>query len=280
MTSKSVSIGKPGDGGINEDAALARPDLIAVSDGAGGGGLFADRWSRYLVEHLPDAPICSAEELDAWVGDIWEPFYNACEEEAKQVGGMTLDKFYDEGSFATLAAVWKVSDKECRWISYGDSVAFHYNCSTKILEHSFGSIVDFDEAPYLINCKDEIDKEGVRAGSFLTYSDSLVFVTSDALAHYIIMMYEVASEDKYRQELDEAESKCSKNCNYIKVAKALHINDFENDVINKLVNTIGHPANFQRHIQSLLRKGLIAYDDYSLAMLKNSTIEQIKMYYK
>ena len=70
------------------------------------------------------------------------------------------------------------------------------------------------------------------------------------------------------QEFDEAESKCSKNCNYIKVAKALHINDFENDVIKKLVNTIGHTTNFQRHIHSLLRKGLIAYDDYSLAMLK------------
>ena len=45
------------------------------------------------------------------------------------------------------------------------------------------------------------------------------------------------------QEFDEAESKCSKNCNYIKVAKALHINVFENYVINKLVNTIGHTTN-------------------------------------
>ena len=37
--------------------------------------------------------------------------------------------------------------------------------------------------------------------------------------------------------------------------------DFEKDVINKLVNTIGHTTNFQRHIQSLLKKGLIAYDE-------------------
>ena len=52
------------------------------------------------------------------------------------------------------------------------------------------------------------------------------------------------------------------------MARTLHFNDFEKDVINKLVNTIGHTTNFQRHIQSLLRKGLIAYDDYSLAILK------------
>lgn len=267
MTYKSVSIGKPGDGGINEDAVLARPDLIAVSDGAGGGGLFADRWSRYLVKHLPDAPICSAEELDAWVGDIWEPFYNDCEEEAKQVGGMTLDKFYDEGSFATLAAVWKVSDKECRWISYGDSVAFHYNCSTKILEHSFGSIVDFDKAPYLINCKDEIDKEGVRAGSFLTDSDSLVFVTSDALAHYIIMMYEVCNKEHCSLEIQKVLASGSKNENFMRMALSLTKMDFEEDVVNKLNRCVGNKMNFRRHIEKLYRNNLLAYDDYSLALI-------------
>ena len=63
------------------------------------------------------------------------------------------------------------------------------------------------------------------------------------------------------------------------MARTLHFNDFEKDVINKLVNTIGHPTNFQRHIQSLLRKGLIAYDDYSLAMfIKSKTMELIRMY--
>ena len=60
------------------------------------------------------------------------------------------------------------------------------------------------------------------------------------------------------------------------MAKALHINNFENDVINKLVNTIGHTTNFQRHIQSLLKKGLIAYDDYSLAILKKMHNENDK----
>ena len=79
-------------------------------------------------------------------------------------------------------------------------------------------------------------------------------------------MYEVASEDKYRQELDEAESKYSKNSNYIKVARAIREVKFEKDVINKLTNTVGHLTNFRRHVQSLIRKGLIAYDDYSLAM--------------
>ena len=49
------------------------------------------------------------------------------------------------------------------------------------------------------------------------------------------------------------------------MAKAMGRVNFEKDIINKLTNTINHPTNFRRHIQSLIRKGLIAYDDYSIA---------------
>lgn len=50
---KSVSIAKPNDHTPNEDAVFCSPRCIAVSDGAGGCGLYADEWSRYLMEHLP-----------------------------------------------------------------------------------------------------------------------------------------------------------------------------------------------------------------------------------
>lgn len=266
MRSFANSIGKPEQGCINEDAVIARENIIAVSDGAGGGGLFAERWSKYLLNHLPSTPISSADELDAWISDIWEPYYNQCEEDAKQLGGLSLNKFYDEGSFATLVAVWKLSDTECQWVSFGDSVAFHYNYRTKQLEHSFCSLADFDKPPYLINCKDELLKEGFRKGTFQTDSDSVVFVACDALAHYIMMTYEIANADRFRQELKIAESNYSKNSNYIKMARIVRGINFEKDVINKLTNTIGHPTNFMRYLQSLIRKGLIAYDDYSIAM--------------
>ena len=68
---RSISIGKFERRAVNEDAAVARRNMIAVSDGAGGGGLFADRWSRYLVKHLPKAAIESAGQLDAWIASIW-----------------------------------------------------------------------------------------------------------------------------------------------------------------------------------------------------------------
>ena len=125
---RSISIAKIGEGLINEDAAKATEKWIAVSDGAGGGGVFADLWSKYLVDHLPGEPIMDYQTFDAWIDGIWEPFYNECEEIAKREGGMLLNKFYNEGSFATLVAVWK----DGHWMSYGDSVAFCYNRDVKL----------------------------------------------------------------------------------------------------------------------------------------------------
>lgn len=267
MKSKRISIGKLEEGSVNEDAAIARENMIAVSDGAGGGGLFAEKWSRYLIDNLPELPIMSAKQLDSWLEEIWEPFYNYCEDKAKSMGGMTLDKFYDEGSFATLVAVWKTSESKCVWMCYGDSVAFHYNFATHRLEHSFGSLSDFDKPPYLINCKDELNRDGFRYGTFDIDEASLLFVCSDALAHYVLMMYEVSRQEVFGEELHEAESNHSKNENYIKAAKALGKFDFEKDIIYKLLKCVGHETNFKRHITKLARLGLLAFDDYSIAYL-------------
>ena len=73
---KALSIAKIDEGSINEDAAKATERWIAVSDGAGGGGVFADKWAQYLVVHLPDEPILNFSEFDKWLDSIWEQFYN------------------------------------------------------------------------------------------------------------------------------------------------------------------------------------------------------------
>ena len=246
----------------NEDAVIAKDNLIAVSDGAGGGGVFADKWSKYLVEHLPDKPIKTFSAFDKWIDGIWEPFYNDCEKIAKKEGGMLLNKFYDEGSFATLVAVWRTG----HWISYGDSVAFCYDKETGVLQHTFGHIVDFNNPPYLINCKDPSDEKGFKYGKFEINENCMVFAASDALAHYILLMYEVAHKDVYAEELQEAINAMTKNSNLVKTAMRLRKLDFAKDVIQKLLNC-KYPQQLELHIGRLKRWGFIGHDDYSLAIL-------------
>ena len=235
---RTISLAKFEEGIINEDAVIAKENLIAVSDGAGGGGVFADLWSKYLVEHLPEKPIKNYKAFDKWIDGIWEPFYNDCEEKAKAEGGMFLNKFYDEGSFATLVE----------------------------LQHSFTRLADFNNPPYLINCKDPLDENGFRSGKFKIDKDCIVFAASDALAHYILMMYEIAHMDSIGKELDEAIEAQTKNSNYIKSALRLRKLDFAKDVIQKLLNC-KYPQQLELHIGRLKRWGFIGHDDYSLAIL-------------
>ena len=259
---RAISLAKFEEGIVNEDAVIARKELIAVSDGAGGGGVFAERWSQYLVDHLPVKPIKNYKEFDKWIDGIWEPFYNNCEEEAKRIGGLFLNKFYDEGSFATLVAVWENGT----WISYGDSVGFCYNRKTGILQHSFSKLTDFNNPPYLINCKDPLDKKGFKAGQFKVDDDCMIFAASDTLAHYILMMYEVAHRDWYGEELVEAVDAQTKNSNFLKSAMRLRKMDFAKAVIQKLENC-KHPQQLKLHIESLKRWGFIGHDDYSLVIM-------------
>lgn len=258
---RAISLAKFEEGITNEDATLARADVIAVSDGAGGGGVFADIWSKYLVEHLPNEPIVDFNAFDKWIDSIWEPFYNDCEELAKKEGGMLLNKFYDEGSFATLVAIWKNG----QWISYGDSVAFCYDKKTGELQHSFNHLLDFNNPPYLINCKDPLNDIGFKCGQFRLTEDSIIFAASDALAHYILMMYEVAHLDVFKDELLKAIDAQTRNSNFIKTAMSIEGLDFDKDVINKLWNCRTWPF-LRNHIKSLKNNGLIGHDDYSLVM--------------
>ena len=116
--SYGVSIPKLNDNIPNEDSLCKSDNLIAVSDGAGGCGLFAREWSKYLLRHIPKKRVITCfAEFDKWVDGIWEAFYNEYEAVAKAGDGIFLNKFYNEGACATVAAAWRVSEEECRWVA-------------------------------------------------------------------------------------------------------------------------------------------------------------------
>lgn len=246
---------------LNEDAAIAKKNVIAVSDGAGGGGVFAERWSKYLLKKLPSSPISSFKELDAWVDSIWETFYNECESEAKKRGGLFLEKFYDEGSFATLAVAWKTSDTNWNWITYGDSVVFCYDKVTGNLDYSPIRLADFNKPPYLISDKDPLKEDGFNYGCFNVTKNSVVFAATDALSHYILMMYELSKKNGHEEEIKEALAAKTKNSNYIETALNMQISFSE--VLKRLLN---RNTDFKTKLRRLEREGILGHDDYSVAV--------------
>lgn len=149
---------------------------------------------------------------------------------AKEGNGIFLNKFYNEGACATVAAAWRVPDCECRWVAYGDSVVFHYNRKSGLLEHSFTRLADFGRPPMLVSCKDPLVEEGFRCGAFHLDEDSVVFAASDALSHYVLMMYELANSGKFGEELAEEALRRSGNSALLWAAEAIRF-DFQADVL-------------------------------------------------
>ena len=265
MNFHCITIAKPGQGTVNEDAATARETVVAVSDGAGGGGVFADLWAQYLLDKLPSQPLRSFNELDSWIDGIWELFFNDREHYAKlQDDGMLLEKFYNEGSFATLAAIWP-ADGEMLWTTYGDTVAFHYDFATSVLTSSLFHLTDFALPPYLISCKDPLLPEGFNCGTFEKNDTSVYFVTSDSLAHYILAMYMAEHRDRFESELAAAAAAHHRNAIPVREMLALPKVNFEKR-LKKLLN-IKRSGNFRQHIESLMAQHLIALDDYSIAAI-------------
>jgi hypothetical protein len=214
-----------------------------------------------------DKPIKSFEQLDRWIDGIWEFFYNEHEKQAKENdNSMLLNKFYDEGSFATLAVAWRKEDK-CDWVAYGDSVVFHYSQKTGKLEHSFTRLVDFARPPILISCKDPLEEQGFRSGIFKLDDTSVVFAASDTLSHYILMMYELAHRDQYMDELEEERLSMTSNSQLLQTASELHFS-FHDDVIKPLQKASSSEKDFSQWLHSLYNQGILDMDDFSLAFLE------------
>ena len=269
---RGVSIAKWNDHVANEDSFFSSDTCIAVSDGAGGCGLFADEWSKYLIEQLPkNKPITSFTELDEWVDGIWETFYNEHEERAKEGDGILLNKYYNEGSCATIAAAWITGDKQCKWMAYGDSVVFHYSQDTGVLEHSFTKLSDFSNPPRLVSCKDPLEEEGFSSGDFYLDESSVVFAASDALSHYIMMMYELSKSKEYGAELAEEYLKASGNSQLLKTAEMLRLN-FTNKVIVKLLQVSDSQLTFEEYLKKLYRQGVIDIDDFTICWMSHDVL--------
>ena len=266
---RGVSIVKWNDHVANEDSFFSSDTCIAVSDGAGGCGLFADEWSQYLIEQLPkNKPITSFTELDEWVNGIWESFYNEHEEKAKQGDGILLNKFYNEGSCATIAVAWKINEKVAKWMAYGDSVVFHYSFQTGILEYSFTKLADFSDPPRLVSCKDPLEEESFRCGDFDLDESSVVFAASDALSHYILMMYELAHCKEFGEELAEEYLKQSGNSQLLKTAETMKF-DFWKDVLQSLLDATSSSSWFELYLKELNSKGILDMDDFTLVYFKS-----------
>ena len=181
---------------MNEDAIIEHSYGVALSDGAGGCGLFAAQWAKVLVEHMPCKPLISVKQMSEWITGFWEPFYEKHLLIA-QSDPFLLNKYENEGSLATYSALW--IDKELNKISYttyGDSMVLIYDKISGELsvQNYFNDFSVCNKAPYLLNWKDEV----IAPNSFVhepwidAEPNKVYMLASDALAQMIYAYYLVS----------------------------------------------------------------------------------------
>lgn len=93
-----------------------------------------------------------------------------------------------------------------------------------------------------------------------------MFAASDALSHYVLMMYELSKSEEFESELMELRMKRTSNSQLLQMAEKEALK-FYDDVLNPLLRSVDSEADFKELMESLCVKKLIDTDDYTLAIL-------------
>lgn len=134
------------------------------------------------------------------------------------------------------------------------------------MEHSFTRLADFSNPPLLVSCKDPLKADGFRCGTYHLDDTSEVFAASDALSHYVLMMYELSKRSEFESELMEVQMKQTRNSLLLQMAEKKSF-DFEKDVITPLLSSAESEYTFKSLLESLYSQKVIEADDYTLAIL-------------
>ena len=247
----------------NEDALNISVDKLAVCDGAGGIGILADKWSETLAANIPDEPFENAQAVDKWIAGFWEDFYNS-HIQLVQNDPWKIKKFEEEGSLATLLALWHLKGNKFVCQTYGDTVYFIYNTKENSLriQENMRSINSFNLNPPLINWQ----TEHIQATDFYTYKIELkpseqLILASDGIAMYIHAAY-LSYSGKIGEEITE--TKMQKIADYFTDNP---IKDFK-QWLDKLKEALADEKAFKELASDWHKNKALPNDDYTLVFVE------------
>ena len=95
----------------------------------------------------------------------------------------------------------------------------------------------------------------------------VVLIASDALSHYIMMMYELTKTKEYGAELAEEYLKASGNSQLLKTAETMKF-EFGQDVLQSLLDATSSDSLFEQYLKKLNSEGILDLDDFTLVYFK------------
>jgi hypothetical protein len=246
-------------------------NLFAMSDGAGGAGIYCKEWANHIVNNQPEFPILSNEEGNKWFKILSKSFYDFIKPKINYDNLFIGDRFDREGSYATLLYLWVSKTEKKYYLSgIGDTTLFHFK---KTNGDYFISLVEpiskqssLDNNPELLNWQKTL--EYLLASKSVDYENGdTIIIATDSLSRRII--YQLINIDE----------KNTKNCLNETLVKNLrsdfikHINETNKmtcvkklvDYLRKLINM--DIASFRDELKIWVDRNELEKDDYSLIII-------------
>jgi hypothetical protein len=243
----------------NEDSVYISENIIAVSDGAGGIGLFANKWSQILVQNISNKPFNNIEAIEIWISGFWEEFYHFYLERIKD-DPWKINKFESEGSAATLSVLWHIEENKFHYQSYGDTALFIFNHLTGELkiQSNLRSANSFSTNPPLINWQTEkLATEAFYTETITLNENEEIIVATDGIANYIHLAYLVYIDD-IKEELTDP-----KNQKIVDHFRKKPIKDYK-DFLTKLKISLSTDKTFKTLMNRLHKYECLPNDDYTM----------------
>jgi hypothetical protein len=247
----------------NEDALYISDERIVVCDGAGGTGIFADKWAGKLVESTPDKPFADVKEMDEWIEGIWENFYNEYLPLLKN-DPWKIKKFEEEGTSSTFLALWNVEKNRFVCQTYGDTVWFLFNKETGDLniQENMSPVNSFNVNPPLINWQTERLEEKDFYSRVIELKDNeQLIIATDGMAMYIYGAF-LASTKKIDEDITE-----TKMQKIVEFFNENPVTDFSL-WLNELKDTLKDKNTFQALTKNWFENKALPNDDYTVVFVE------------
>ncbi|RAR73854.1 hypothetical protein [Flavobacterium aciduliphilum] len=195
----------------NEDAVLYKESKegfkLAVSDGAGGAGIYCKTWADFLVNCQPEIPFENESIIQDWFLQNSKKFYKTNIDLINNSDPFIIEKFIKDGSYATLLYVWWNSKtKLLSYTGIGDTTMFIFrkknNDYIPILITPIDKQKTLDDFPKLLNWNKKLNYDLSRSEIELK-SDDILIISTDSIARWIIYHLIILAPDHMLVLLNE-----------------------------------------------------------------------------
>lgn len=176
--------------------------LIAISDGAGGVGIYCKQWAEFIVANAPEIP---DSNLNSWFLAVSKEFYlKYCDIDFGDIE--TKEKFISGGSYATLLFLWIDYDKKfLNYVAVGDSSLFIFRkvengTYLPSLIYPINDNEFIDQNPTLLNWKKANQIDSIK--TFSLQEGDILIAGTDSISRWILENLLVAQPTETRALLN------------------------------------------------------------------------------